>query len=200
MSRTARRRLVLLVCFAAVLAVAAAGFWYARQASAQGAQAADPAPRPSTPAAPTAAGATSGAARGAALPTAVVEPTEDQPVATDPPLETAGRSIAVVVTNAAWDAPAGVSAEDSKTGSVEVNGFVSGVVESGGTCQATLTLNGVTVTGQVRGQADATTTVCPEIVLSDPRLTPGTWKLVLSYRSATSSGSAAPVDVQVTPR
>src|SRR4051812_43209107 len=66
-----------------------------------------------------------------ALPTAVAEPTAGQVVATDPPPQTAGGSVDVVVTFAAWDAPAGVAAVDGKSGSVKVNGYVSGVVENG---------------------------------------------------------------------
>jgi hypothetical protein len=192
-----RRVLFTVVALAAVVAVAVVGaLWFSRS----GASGAEGAAADSGSAAGHSSASAGAKGSHPALPTAVAEPTAGQVVATDPPPQTAGGSVDVVVTFAAWDAPAGVAAVDGKSGSVKVNGYVSGVVENGGTCTLTLTSGSVHVTGQVTAQADATTTICPEISVSDPRLTPGAWQAVLAYRSPSSQGSSPATKVQVTAR
>jgi ferric-dicitrate binding protein FerR (iron transport regulator) len=105
----------------------------------------------------------------------------------------------VLLTYAGWEAPPGVSAVDGKSGAVQVNGLISGVIENGGACRVTLTSGSVTVSGQSAGVADAKSTDC-SVRVTDAALTPGTWKAVLTYQSATSRGSSAPLDVQVAAR
>jgi hypothetical protein len=83
-------------------------------------------------------------------------------------------------------------------GSLSVNGYVSGVVENGGTCILTLTdsaSKSVTTTRQAI--ADATTTTCGESAVALSKLHSGTWKAVLSYSSATSVGASEPVNIEV---
>jgi hypothetical protein len=126
-----------------------------------------------------------------AAPTIVPAPRPGQAVATDSPAAVTGGSVDVVVTYAGWDPTAQA---------MEVDGFVSGVVEAGGTCRATLTSGGRTVASEVRAQPDATTTTCGVMQVHDAALTAGTWQVVLSYRSAGSSGASAPTTVAVPSR
>lgn len=191
MPRTARRLLLATGGVAIVAVAGLGGYWYVNRDHAAPVSAAEP------PAGLT--GAPAATSRTPVLPTNVPEPTAGQSVATDPPLSTAGGAVDVVVTYAGWESPPGVTAVDGKTGDVVVDGFVAGVIESGGTCTATLAKDGVTVVGKGTGRADATTTVCA-LKVADRRLTLGTWQVVLSYRSQTSTGTAKPQQVQVTPR
>lgn len=121
----------------------------------------------------------------------VAEPTPGQLVATDERAPTSGGEVSVQITQAGW----GTSGT-----AVEVSGFVSGVVEDGGTCRVTLTHDGETVTGENAGLADATTTVCGVIEVGDVEMSSGWWQAVLSYESATSTGTSRPADVLVPTR
>jgi hypothetical protein len=124
-------------------------------------------------------------------PSQVSEPAPDEPVATDPEPATGGGDVDVVATWSGWvDDPAGV----------EVSGFVSGVVESGGTCRLTLTHAGSTVTAEQPGEPDASTTVCPTLQVPAAQLTTGSWQAVLTYSSPTSSGTSAASTVEVPAR
>jgi hypothetical protein len=121
----------------------------------------------------------------------VPEPTPGQSIATDPPARTSGGDVDVVITQAGWG--------QSGT-SVEVSGFVSGIVEDGGTCRVTLTHDDETVTAENEGLADATTTVCGVIEVGDAEMSSGWWQAVLSYESATSTGASQPADLLVPTR
>lgn len=112
-------------------------------------------------------------------------------VATDAPRPAAGRDVAVTVTYSGWD---------NQAADVEVDGFVAGVVEQGGTCTLTLTSGSATVTQQHPAQADASTTQCGTVTVPGARLTAGQWRAVLGYSSATSSGASTPVSVTVPAR
>jgi hypothetical protein len=90
--------------------------------------------------------------------------------------------------------------EQSGGGVVEASGFVSGVVEDGGTCRITLTRGQESAVAESRGEADATTTVCPSVSVAEDELSPGTWTAVLSYESGTSAGRSAPLEVEVPSR
>ncbi len=97
----------------------------------------------------------------------------------------------VVLTFADWDAAAA---------EVQAWGYVSPVVEEGGTCTLELTADGgddadVVVTSA--GVADATTTVCGGLTVPDEDLAPGSWTAVLRYESAAVSGESEPVTVEV---
>ena len=115
------------------------------------------------------------------------EPVEDggsEPVATDAPAE----ETSVAISNAYWD-PAEAA--------LFASGFVSPVVEDGGTCTLLVSRDGNTVRATVEGIADATTTVCDRLVLPGDELRPGTWSVVLQYESDNASGESAPFDVEV---
>lgn len=109
-------------------------------------------------------------------------------VATDAPRPATGRDVAVTVTYSGWD---------DRAADVEVDGFVTGVVEQGGTCTLTLTSGSSTVTEQHPAHADASTTQCGTVTVPGSRLAPGSWRAVLGYSSATSNGTSAPVPVTV---
>jgi len=120
-----------------------------------------------------------------------VDPARPDPadVATDTPRTPAPAGDApVLITFAGWQASAGV---------VEVGGFVDQVVESDGSCTATLTNGQRTVSASRPATPDATTTSCGWLSVPGHDLAPGTWTAVLSYASRTSTGASAEVEVVV---
>ncbi|QXG77176.1 hypothetical protein KUM42_06570 [Modestobacter sp. L9-4] len=121
--------------------------------------------------------------------TASLGPTEiPTAVATDRPDTAAPGSADVVITYAGWDAG---------TASVEVNAFVSGVIEDGGTCTATLTLGSTTRTVTAPAAGDATTTGCAPMIVTGDQLSAGDWQAVVSYTSATAEGRSPVTGVSV---
>lgn len=134
------------------------------------------------------AGAGAPAVPSPAQPTLVTAPAPGQVVATDPPPPSGGTQVQILVTYAGYD-PASAG--------IEVDGFVSGVVESGGICRLTVTEGAVTLSAQAAATPNASTTACGDVRVVDPRLTSGQWRAVLSYASSTSTGSSAPLPVQV---
>jgi hypothetical protein len=176
---------VLLLC-----AAAAAGYIVTRGWP----QSADAAASTST--APEAGPTEQPAESSSALPTAdpdevggeTAEPSSGQTVATDTPVVVTADRVPVVVTYSGYNATAGA---------VQMGGYVSGVVEDGGTCTLTLTQGGARVAATSRASADATTTTCAELRVPGAKLAPGTWQAVLSYASATHVGTAAAVPVEV---
>ena len=72
---------------------------------------------------------------------------------------------------------------------VEVRGYISGIVQEGGTCTYTFTGNG-TVVKTSSGVADVSTTNCG---ISVPRTSlPGnSWKVLISYKSGATSASSS---------
>lgn len=127
---------------------------------------------------------------GALISSDATRPTSGQTVATDTPVVVTSSTVPVVVTYSGWNAGAR---------QVMAGGYVSGVIEAGGTCTLTLTKAGVQVKAQKPGRPDAATTACGGLTVPGSSLSSGTWKAVLSYASTTSSGSSAPVDIAVTP-
>ena len=84
---------------------------------------------------------------------------------------------------------------DDASATVVIAGYVSGAIEDGGTCTATLTKGGTTLTAEAEGIADASTTSCGQLAVSGASA--GTWSAVLSYQSGASAGKSAPVSVVV---
>ncbi len=83
-------------------------------------------------------------------------------------------------------------------GNVEVGGFVSGIFEDGGTCTATFTLGSAKVTKSVTAIKNANSVDCPAIVIgSNEFKQKGQWNLVLSYSSASYSGSSETKQIEV---
>jgi hypothetical protein len=129
-----------------------------------------------------------GATSAATAPTIVSEPAPGEPVGTDAAPSTSGGSVAVVVTYSSWDD----SAER-----IEVGGFISGVVESSGTCRLTVTREDKTAIAEAAAEPDASTMACGALTVDGSELSPGKWSAVLSYQSATSTGAAEAVTVEV---
>ena len=125
-------------------------------------------------------GADAGPAAGAAP-----EVVEDGPAATDGPRP---QATDVVLARAAFD---------EESGSVRGSGYVSPVVETGGTCTLELTRDGRTVSVSGPAEPDASTTVCGGLAVPGDQVGPGRWEAVLRYRSANTSGESAPLDVEV---
>jgi hypothetical protein len=169
MSRNPRRLLVLLLGVVLVVAAAVAAVLYVRQVQAV-------------------PGDDGGSAAPTTTPNVVTEPAPGDPVGTDEPQATTGGGVDVVVTYSGYDDDAQV---------LEVDGFVSGVVESGGTCQLDVTRAGRTVSVDHPAEPDASTTQCGALTIDRDQLGEGSWSAVLSYRSATSTGAADAVEVDV---
>lgn len=117
-----------------------------------------------------------------------VEPAPDAPVARDEPVPADGGTVQVIVTFA--------GVEPSVDG-VEVDGFVSGVVEGSGVCTLRLTRGERSAEVSREAVPDATTTSCGALVVPLDDLAAGTWEAVLSYSSPTSTGTADPVRVEI---
>lgn len=116
-------------------------------------------------------------------------PTEPpKEVATDEPYGAPDGPANVALTFAEWDAP---------SASVQVNAFVGGLVEDGGTCTLTLSRGADTRTAAVPGSADAATTICAPMTVPADQLGSGTWQARVTYSSATAMGASEPVEVSV---
>jgi hypothetical protein len=86
---------------------------------------------------------------------------------------------------------------NTTTAAVEAGGYLSPVVEAGGTCTLALTKGSRTVTAVAPAQADASTTSCGNLAVPRTRLTAGTWTAVLRYSSRTTTGTSDPAPVAV---
>jgi cytoskeletal protein RodZ len=81
---------------------------------------------------------------------------------------------------------------------VEVDSFVQGALEDGGTCTMTATKGGQKVTAQSTGRANVSQTRCENIIVDRAKFpSGGTWSVVVTYESATASGSSAPQNMEL---
>lgn len=112
---------------------------------------------------------------------------------TAPEAPTDGRTPARVMTTwHLWDPQAGDSGE------VQVAGYVSDVVQDGGTCYLTLTSGADVVEGSTPAVADAATTSCGAVAIPRSAIPHGgDWTATLRYESPTHSGAAAAVTIGV---
>jgi hypothetical protein len=85
-----------------------------------------------------------------------------------------------------------VIADASQYGdAVEVRSYVASIIENGGTCQITFVHGNTTVTKQVNGLKDATTTRCTNLSVSRSEFsTAGNWSVTVTYNSTTATGSS----------
>lgn len=81
---------------------------------------------------------------------------------------------------------------------LNINGFVAGVVEDGGTCTVTLTNGSDLVTRSRQAVANATNTSCGITSVPLSALHSGTWNAILTYSSSTSEGTSSSVTIKVT--
>jgi hypothetical protein len=115
-------------------------------------------------------------------------PGSGQSVATDEPVVVETEEAPVVLTYSAW------SPADRE---VLAGGYVTGVIEDGGTCTLTLTQGSSTVSVEGPAMPDATTTVCAGLAVSGDRLSAGTWQATLTYTSSAHRGTSAAAPVEV---
>jgi hypothetical protein len=81
---------------------------------------------------------------------------------------------------------------------VEVRAYISNIYEDGGECTATLTNNGPTITETSKAFKDATTTQCGTIDIPRSKFaTAGDWQLLVTYSSASVTGTAAAKTVTI---
>jgi hypothetical protein len=184
MSRRRRVAPVLAAAFAVAVVAVIAGFFVTRGEAGTAAS-------PTVPASSSATGTSAAPTVGvietdAAAPAA--NPSSGQTVATDEPVVVEGGDVPVELTSWGWNAAQGTA---------QVRGYAAGVVEDGGTCTLTLTKDGQQVTQGSEAMPDASTTTCGAVAVAGNRLGAGTWEAVLSYDSATSSGSSAAVEIEV---
>jgi len=125
---------------------------------------------------------------GAATETAPAEPVGPSPEPTDDPAPPAGTDTAtVLITYASW--------EDTSS-SVEVGAYAA-LVEPAATCTLTLTQGSETRSQTIDALTDVSTMSCGGFEVARSELAPGTWTAVVTYGSATSAGTSAPVEVTV---
>lgn len=158
----------------------------ASQPSSAGTSSSAPSAAADTPADTPAGGAESTTATVTDSPVVAPSPLpSDATVATDSPRP---QSTEVVLSFLGWN---------TKDSAVEAGGYLSPVVETGGTCTLALTKDGQTVTATSPAQADASTTSCGNLVVPRAKLRPGSWTAVLRYASKTTTGSSDPSPVVV---
>lgn len=74
----------------------------------------------------------------------------------------------------------------------EVNAFVPGIYESGGTCTLTLSKGDIKTTKEAQAIKDATTTRCPNFILTSSDFSStGSWSATVSYGSPTAQGTSS---------
>jgi hypothetical protein len=123
------------------------------------------------------------------VPTTAAPEPDPTGVATDSPVATeADGDVSVLITYADWDA---------SSATVQAGATVSGVIEDGGTCTLELSSGASTVSASVTAVADAASTSCGRLEVPRAQLSPGTWQAVVSYRSASATGSSDPTEVVV---
>ncbi|GAA0999340.1 hypothetical protein [Subtercola frigoramans] len=120
-------------------------------------------------------------------PTSTVTPTVT-PTTTVTPTRPPVSAVTPFIASAGWDAG---------SAAISVSAFVPQIVESDGSCTITATSGSVTVRDAFPATASATTTDCGSNSLASPNFTSGTWQVVVSYSSSTSSGDSAPTEVVI---
>ncbi len=80
----------------------------------------------------------------------------------------------------------------------EVNAFIPGIYESGGTCTLTLSKGDSKIVKEVQAIKDATTTRCPNFVLTISDFTStGKWSATVSYSSPAAQGISSAQVIEV---
>jgi hypothetical protein len=134
-------------------------------------------PMPSSPSA-------TGSAAPAPTPTST-----HSPVPTSAPVPPGKKKVTPVITGALWDHRSGV---------LDVEAYVPGLVEVDGTCTVTTTGAGHTATATATASPGAKDMECNPVDLTAGQLTSGTWTITVTYVSTRSAGVSAPRTVTVT--
>lgn len=82
-------------------------------------------------------------------------------------------------------------------GVFEVRAFIDGVIEGSGTCTATLTKDGRTVTKSSPAFVDASSSICEPIYINKSQLSSGSWGVVVSYNSPDAVGVSSSTTMEV---
>jgi hypothetical protein len=99
------------------------------------------------------------------------------------------RAVSPFITLADWDA---------SSSELDVSAIVPNLVESGGTCTATVTRNGVVRTASAPAAAVSTYVGCNPMTIPGSALSTGTWTVRVTYSSRTATGASAAKTVEVT--
>ncbi len=102
---------------------------------------------------------------------AVAEPAVDS--------STGKRSVNVVLTSTG-----------AENGEVDASGFVSNIVEEGGTCRFTFAQNEKTISKTTTTAVNPTSTTCLTVRFDENELGPGEWKVIIQYSSSSAAGTS----------
>jgi hypothetical protein len=81
---------------------------------------------------------------------------------------------------------------------IEVTGYVSGVIEEGGTCEAVFSKGTLTLNRSSSGIRDSQHTTCPPITLPRSEFpTNGKWQVILKYSSPAGSGASQAKEITI---
>ena len=80
---------------------------------------------------------------------------------------------------------------------VEVSGYVPGVFEEGGTCTVNMEKDGQKVAASKLATLSAQNVSCGFISVNRAQLSPGKWRITLSYSSTSAEGTSTAVDLEV---
>lgn len=83
------------------------------------------------------------------------------------------------------------------SGDLRINGYVPEVTEEDGTCSYTLTNGNMEVEQSRSALLNAQSTSCGQIVISSNKLSPGQWKITLTYSSSNSKGTSDETTIQI---
>jgi hypothetical protein len=81
-------------------------------------------------------------------------------------------------------------------GNLEIRAFLNNLIEKG-TCRANVTRGGVVISRSSTSFTDATTSICPPLIIPTEELSSGTWKVVVSYSSANAQGTSDTAEVNI---
>lgn len=88
--------------------------------------------------------------------------------------------------------------QDKQSKAVEVGSFVPGIVENGGTCEASFSMGNNSFKKQNVAVEDATTTRCPVFSVARTEFpNAGTWTVSVVYNSNKAQGSSEAKQIQV---
>lgn len=119
------------------------------------------------------------------------EKIKDKPTQTPPaPTSEATGKRNVTPTLTSWG-------QNPSTKDLEAAGYVSGIVENGGTCTLTATRGSKQVSESISATQNAQNVSCGLITIARSNLSTGTWSLILSYSSASSEGTSNPQNQEV---
>lgn len=91
----------------------------------------------------------------------------------------------------------GISFADVYKGNLEIRAFTNGAIQGTGTCTATVTKGGQTITKSVKAFIDTSSTQCHPIYIPVEDLNAGTWNVSVKFVSPDHEGVSETVEVSV---